>query len=39
MSLTAISWQESARRKFFMNWTMNICENLESNVFGLRRPK
>ena len=39
MSLTAISSQESARRKFFMNWTPNICENLESNVFGLRRPK
>ena len=39
MSLTAISSEESARRKLFMNWTMNICENLESNVFGLRRPK
>ena len=39
MSLTAISSQESTRRKFFMNWTQNICENLESNVFGLRRPK
>ena len=39
MSLTAISSKESERRKFFMNWTQNICENLESNVFGLRRPK
>ena len=39
MSLTAISSQESARRKFFMNWTQNICENLESNVFGLSMPK
>ena len=39
MSLTAISSLESARRKFFMNWTQNMCKNLESNVFGLRRPK
>ena len=33
MSLTAISSLESAKRKFFMNWTQNMCENLESNVF------
>ena len=39
MSLTAISSLESARRKFFMNSTENMCKNLESNVFGLRSPK
>ena len=39
MSLTAISSPESARRKFFMNSTQKMCNNLESNVFGLRRPK
>ena len=39
MSLTAISSLESARRKFFINSTQNMCKNLESNVFGLRRPK
>ena len=32
MSLTAISSLESARRKFFMNSTENMCKNLESNV-------
>ena len=39
MSLTAISSRESARRKLFMNSTQNMCKNLISNVFGLRRPK
>ena len=39
MSLTAILSIESARRKLFMNSTQNMCKNLESNVFGLRRPK
>ena len=39
MSLTAISSPESARRKYFMNSTQNMCNNLESTVFGLRRPK
>ena len=39
MSLTAISSLESARRKFLINSTLNMCKNLESNVFGLRRPK
>ena len=39
MSLTAISSPESARRKFFMNSTQNMCNHLESHVFGLRRPK
>ena len=39
MSLTAISSQESARTKFFMNPTQNMCKNLESKVFGFRRPK
>ena len=35
MSLTAISSLESARKKFFMNSTENMCKNLESNVLGL----
>ena len=39
MSLGGISSPESARRKFFMNSPQNMCNNLESNVFGLRRPK
>ena len=41
MSLTAICSLESARRKLFifMNSTQNMCKNLESNVFVLRRPK
>ena len=37
MSLTAISLFESVRAK--MNSTHNMCTNLESNVFGLSRPK
>ena len=39
MSLTAISSLESTKRKFFTNATQNMCKNLESNVFRLRRPK
>ena len=39
MSLTANSWFESARRKFFMNSTYIISRKQESNVFGLRKPK
>ena len=39
MSLTALRSQESARTNFFMNTTQNMCKNLESNVFGLTRPK
>ena len=39
MSLTAICSLESARIKFFMNLTQNMCKNFESNVFGLTRPK
>ena len=39
MSLTGISSLESTRKKFFTNPTQNMCKNLESNVFGLRRPK
>ena len=39
MSLTTICSLESAKRKFFMNVTQNMCKNLESNVFRLRRPK
>ena len=39
MSLTAISSLESARRKLFMMTSQNMGKNLESHVFGLRRPK
>ena len=39
MSLNATSSLESARRKFFMNSTHNMCKKLESNVFGHSRPK
>ena len=39
MSLTADSWVESARRKFFTNSTYIISRKKESNVFWLRRPK
>ena len=38
MSLTAICSLESARRKLFMNSSQNMCKNLQSNVFVLRRP-
>ena len=39
MGLRAISSLESTRRKFFMNTTYIISRKMESNVFGLRRPK
>ena len=39
MSLKAIGLFESARRKFFMNSTQNMCKISESSVFGLRKPK
>ena len=39
MSLRAISSLESARRKFFMKPTYIMSRKMESNVFGLRRPK
>ena len=39
MSLTPIRSLESARRKFFMISSQNMCKNLESHVFGLRKPK
>ena len=39
MSLTATSSLESATRNFFMNSTYSMSRKLESNVFGLRRPK
>ena len=39
MSLTAMYWQKSARRKFFMNSTYIMSRKWESNVFSLRRPK
>ena len=39
MSLTAIHSLESTRRKFFMNSTYIMSRKMESNVFGLRRPK
>ena len=39
MILTAMSWLESARRKFFMNSRYIMSRRWESNVLGLRRPK
>ena len=39
MSLKPISSLESTRRKFFMNSTYIMSRKMESNVFGLRRPK
>ena len=39
MSLKAISSLDSVRRKFFMNSTYIMSRKMESNVFGLRRPK
>ena len=39
MSLTAIRSLESARSKSFMNSTYIMSRKVESNVFGLRRPK
>ena len=39
MSLTTNISFESVRAKLFMNSTHNMCKNLESNVFGLSRPK
>ena len=36
MSLRGISSLESARRKFFMISSQNMCNHLESHVFGLR---
>ena len=39
MSLTANSLFQSDRRKFLVNSLQNMCKNLESNFFGLRRPK
>ena len=39
MSLTANSSPESASGKFVMNSRYIMSRKLESNVFGLRRPK
>ena len=39
MSIRAITSLESARRKFFIKSSQNVCKDLESHVFGLRRPK
>ena len=39
MSLTAILSLESTRTKSFMNSTYIMSRKMESNVFGLRRPK
>ena len=39
MSLTPISWLESARQKFLMNSTYIMSRKWESNVFGLRRKR
>ena len=39
MILTHISSLESARKKFLMNSTYIMSRKVESNVFGLRKPK
>ena len=39
MSLIAIRTLESGKRKFFMNSTYIMFRKMQSNVFGLRRPK
>ena len=39
MSLAAMSFLESARRKIFMNSTYIMSRKKESNAFGLRRSK
>ena len=39
MSLTVISSLDSARRKFFMNSTENMCKNLESKRFGAQESE
>ena len=39
MSLAAMSSLESARRKFFMNWTYIMSTKYESNVFALRKSE
>ena len=39
MSLTAISSLESARRKFFMNSTENMCKNLGIKRFGAQEAE
>ena len=39
MTLTPISWRESARKKFIMKSTYIMSGKWESNVLGLRRPK
>ena len=39
MSLRANSSLEWARRKYSMNSTYIMSRKMESNVFGLRRPK
>ena len=39
MSLTAIHSSGSTRRKFFMKSTYIMSRKMESNAFGLSRPK
>ena len=39
MSLTANSSLESVRRKFFMNSMFIMSRKMESNGFGLSKPK
>ena len=39
MSLTAIKTLQSARRKFLMKPTYIMPRKMQSNIFGLRRPK
>ena len=39
MTVTPISSLESTRKKLFMNSRYIVSRKVESNVFGLRRPK
>ena len=39
MSLTAIRTLQSARTKFFMKPTYIMPRKMQSNIFGVRRPK
>ena len=39
MSLTAISLLKWARGKFYMNLTQDMFKSMQSNFFGLKRPK
>ena len=39
MSLTAISLLKWGERKIYMNLTQDMFKSMQSNFFGLKRPK